>query len=285
MRMNIILNVVTITTITITFIIFISFIFITLNLSIFKKNWIDQLHVIVYLKDDTPKQDIEALKQSIAQCQEVQLVRFISKEKALTMLRSSLQGQDGILDGLAANPLPASLEVVLKGPYLNPEGVELFIKRFVNHSPVSDIEYGQKWLERFSVFFGMLKVTGFTLGGLLFLFTLLIISNTIKLMVYNRRDEIEIMRFVGATARFIRIPFCIEGILQGLIGAFMALLFIFAALHLGMEKVFLAMQFYLDSGSIVLLDLPVSLYVLLLGAVLGLAGSLLSLSSIEEMQA
>jgi cell division transport system permease protein len=241
--------------------------------------------VVIYLNDDTPKQDIRALEQSIALCPEVQMVRFISKEKALTILRTSLQGQDGILDGLATNPLPASLEVVLKEPYLNPEGVELFIKRFDKHSSVSDIEYGQKWLERFSAFFGMLQVTGFTLGGLLFLFTLFIISNTIKLMVYNRRDEIEIMRFVGATARFIRMPFCIEGILQGLIGSLMALLFIFAALHFGLQKVFLAMQFYLDSSSIVLLDLPVSLYVILLGAVLGLSGSLLSLSSIEEMQA
>jgi len=283
--MNILLNLVTIVTITITFIIFISFILIMLNLSLVKQNWIDQLHVIVYLKDDAPQRDIEALRQSLVQMAEVHSVHFISKEKALTILRTSLQGQDGILEGLTMNPLPASLEISLNESCLTPEGVETFVNKIIKSACIADIEYGQKWLERFLAFFGILKITGFTLGGLLFIFTLFIISNTIKLMVYNRRSEIEIMRLVGATSHFIRLPFCIEAMIQGILGALFALLFTYTVLQLGFKSLFLSFQFYLDAGSIVLLDFPISLYVLLLGAILGLAGSLASLSSIDEMQA
>jgi len=284
-RMNLLPNIATIVITTITFIIFISFILLLLNLSLFKQNWVNQLHIIVFLKDDTPQKNIDTLMQSLARMEEVHSLQFVSKEKALTLLRTTLQGQDGILEGLKTNPLPASIEINLKESHLTAEGFESFVVKLRDTACIADIEYGQKWLERFSAFFGILNIAGFSLGALLFIFTLFIISNTIKLAVYNRRDEIEIMRLVGATSFFIRLPFCIEAMFQGLVGSLLALVFTHSAIQHGLKKLFSSLQFSFDNGSLVLIDLPIALYVLLLGAILGLAGSLASLSSIHEMQA
>jgi cell division transport system permease protein len=284
LRKNILLNLITSTTIAITFIIFVSFLLIVMNLSIFKRNWVDQLQVILYFKDNITAAAMDKTKEYVAGHEEVDSVKFVSRDKALNMLRNSLKGQDGILEGLTENPLPSSLEIKLKKAYLTLEGVEQFVKKIEKNEYLEDIEYGQKWLERFIAFFEILKITGFVVGGFLFLFTLFIISNTIKLMVYNRRDEIEIMKLVGATNRFIKLPFCIEGVIQGLIGASLALLFLFLSVNLVMGRFISSLHFYFGTGNFVFLDSNLTVFVLLLGAVLGLAGSLLSLNSLKELQ-
>ena len=284
LKKNILLNIITSITIAITFIIFVSFLLIVMNLSIFKKNWVDQLQIILYFKDNITAAVIDKTKEYVASHEEVDSVIFVSKDKALNMLRASLKGQDGILEGLTENPLPSSLEIRLKKDFLTVDGVEQFIKKIEKNEHLKDIEYGQKWLERFIAFFEILKILGFVLGGFLFLFTLFIISNTIKLLVYNRRDEIEIMKLVGATNRFIKLPFCIEGVIQGLIGASVALVFVFLSVNLLMRGFISSLHFYLGTGNFVFLDSSLTAFILFLGAVLGLAGSLLSLNSLEELQ-
>lgn len=282
-RKNILLNLITSITIAITFIIFVSFLLVVLNLSIFKNDWVEQLQIITYFKDSTSTEAINKTKTQIAQYVEVDSMKFVSRDEALTILKSSLKGQDGILEGLTENPLPSSLEIKLKKDYLNLESIERFVRKIKNDY-FEDIEYGQKWLERFITFFEVLKITGFILGGFLFLFTLLIISNTIKLLFHSRREEIEIMKLVGATNRFIKIPFCIEGIILGLIGASIGLLFIYLSGNLVMNRSFETLHFYLSTHNFVFLDPTIVMYVLILGAVLGFAGSLLSLNSFQEMQ-
>jgi len=284
LRQNILLNLITSTTIAITFIIFISFLLIVLNLSVFQKNWVDQLQIILYFKDSANSVAIDKTKQQVIAHEEVDSVQYVSSSEALNILKDSLKGQDGILEGLVKNPLPSSLEIKIKEEYLTLEGVEQFVDKIKNIKYLDDIEYGQKWLERFITFFEMLKITGLVLGGFLFLFTLFIISNTIKLMVYNRRAEIEIMKLVGATNRFIKMPFCIEGVFQGIIGASFALIFLFISLNIFLNSFTSALHFYLGTSHFVFLDFTITLYVLLLGALLGLSGSLLSLNSLEELQ-
>jgi cell division transport system permease protein len=242
------------------------------------------LQIIIYFKDSTSTEAINKTKTQIAQYVEVDSVKFVSRDEALTILKSSLKGQDGILEGLTENPLPSSLEIKLKKDYLNLESIEKFVKEIKTNDYFEDIEYGQKWLERFVTFFEILKITGFILGGFLFLFTLLIISNTIKLLFHSRREEIEIMKLVGATNRFIKIPFCIEGIILGLIGASIGLFFIYLSGNLVMNRSFETLHFYLSTHHFIFLDPTIVMYVLILGAVLGLAGSLLSLKSFQEIQ-
>lgn len=284
LKKNILINLTTTITITITFIIFVSFLLIVLNLSVFKTNWVDRLQVIFYFKENTTPAAMQKTKAFIAAQEEVDSIEFVSKDVALKKLKTSLKGQDGILEGLTENPLPASLEIKLKKDFLTLEGVERFVKEIEKIEFVEDIEYGQKWLERFITFLGALKIIGFSLGGFLFLFTLFIISNTIKLMVYSRRDEIEIMKLVGATNLFIKFPFFIEGIIQGLIGAAFALFFIFLVSNLFMGSLIASLHFYLGSGEFVFLDKTFTFFIILLGAFLGFLGSLVSVNSLEELK-
>ena len=101
---NIPINLVTSTTIAITLIIFVSFLLIVLNLSTFKKKWVDKIQVIAYLRDNIPAETLEKTRQNFLHYAEVQSVTFVSKNKALKLLTTSLKGQDGILEGLDGNP-------------------------------------------------------------------------------------------------------------------------------------------------------------------------------------
>ena len=93
------------------------------------------------------------------------------------------------------------------------------MKKLRGTPAIDELQYGSDWLDRFSAFVALLKFLGWSLGGLLLAATIFVISNTIRLNIFARRDEIEIMRAVGATGLFIRAPFYLEGILQGVIGA------------------------------------------------------------------
>lgn len=283
-RRNIILHLLSASTVAVTFIVFISFLLLLLNVSVLKKNWIERMQVIVYFKAAASAEAVQKNRAVIESMAEVESAQFVSREDALALLQTALQGQDGILEGLSGNPLPHSIEIKLKDQNLGTPELENFIHRLEGLTAVDDIEYGQKWLERFRLFVEVLSVTGVCLGVLLFLFTLFIISNTIRLMVYIRRDEIEIMRLVGATNRFIKMPFCFEGIIQGLCGATAALAFFVAAEGLFLEKMTVFLQSYIGPQHVISIDGTIACYVLLLGGFLGLTGSLVSLGSLDELQ-
>ncbi len=282
LKKNIILTFISVTTISITFILCISFALIIFNLASFKKSWVDTLQVIVYLKDDSNAAAVEKLQSYIDLYQGVQTVRYVSRKEAMELLKESLQGQDGILEGLSKNPLPASLEVTFREEALSIDLIERFVNDIDGRGPIEDIEYGQKWLERFITIYDIFTISSLTLGICLIVFTYFIIVNTIRLMVYGRRDEIEIMRLVGATNLFIKLPFWLEGMLQGFAGAAVALLFIYAAFMIFIERNIKTLSFFFGSGEIFFLDTSLSCFILLLGALIGLVGSLFSLISLEE---
>ncbi len=283
-KSNLLLSLVTTTTIAISFIICLLFLIIFLNLSAFKKSWVDQIQIVLYFSDGTPAAAIDSAKQTIAAYDEVSSVRFVSSDAALEVLKQALRDQDGILEGLSENPLPPSLEIKLAPRHLTSEGIERFVSRLEGIPHAQDIEYGQKWLDRFMAIFDMLTITGLVLGVFLLLFTYFIISNTIKLMVYSRRDEIEIMKLVGATNLFIQCPFWIEGALQGFSGALAALVFVFVTVKFILERLIDSIQFYLGANSFIFLDTHHSLAVLALGASLGFIGSIFSLKALGEFQ-
>ena len=278
------INLISSTTIAITFIIFISFLLVVLNLSVLKKNWVDKLQIILYLNENITASSIEKTKEYISDLKEVDFVKFVSRDEALNMLKTSLKGQDGILEGLEENPLPSSLEIKLNKNFLTADCVEQFAAKVQKLESVADVEYGQKWLRKFITFFDALKLIGFCLTGLLFLFTLFIISNTINLMVISRRNEIGVMKLFGATNRFIKLPFYIEAVIQGVAGASIALLFLFLAINVFLNKFISSLHFYFGSSNLVFLDITLAFYILLLGAGLGFTGSLISLNSLVEFK-
>jgi cell division transport system permease protein len=260
-----------------------SMLLVLLNLSAFMETWADQLQIIVYFEMDAPEKDMERITQEIQARPEVERVTRVSPEEALVLLQGSLEGQDGILYGLPGNPLPASIEIKLREPYLTAEAVEDFVAGINRAPPVADIEYGQRWLERFTAFFKLARLTCLVLGVFLVIFTYCVIANTIRLMVYSRRDEIEIMKLIGAGSLMLKFPFWIEGALQGACGAAMALAVIVGVEKLAMDNLNTLLHFYLGSGSYVFLHWPIAAAVAAAGALLGLTGSFFAVKRLDAL--
>jgi cell division transport system permease protein len=169
----------------------------------------------------------------------------------------------------------------LKKDHLTTEAVDTFANSISLSPPIADIEYGQRWLEKFTAFFKLARLTGLVLGIFLIIFTYCIIANTIRLMVYSRRDEIEIMKLIGAGSMMIKLPFWLEGAIQGASGAGMSLLIIICVEKLAMHNLETLLHFYLGSGNYVFLNVPMAVAVIAAGALLGLTGSFFAVNRLD----
>jgi cell division transport system permease protein len=202
-------------------------------------------------------------------------VEFISKDEAMRELREGLGAQSKLLNGLTENPLPASFEVVFKDARTSGADPEKIKERLEKTEGVEEVQYTEQWLERFRGLMLILKVSGYIIGGLLCVAVLFIVTNTIKLTIYSRRDEIEITKLVGGTDWFIKIPFLIEGAIQGIFSGLIALLILFLVYALfSLKSVQVLGLFVLD---IVFLSGGYVIFIMALGLVLGVLGSLIAL--------
>jgi cell division transport system permease protein len=152
------------------------------------------------------------------------------------------------------------------------------VERLKNYQGINDIEYGDEWLKKFTTIFSFLNLVGILMIGLILLATIFIISNTIKLSIYHRSDEIEIMKLVGATDLFIKFPYFLEGLFQGTLGSLIAIGLLFTLYRV--STTWLANHRFLELGFLSLSFLPQDLtwMIILSGAALGALGSLTSLS-------
>ena len=107
-----------------------------------------------------------------------------------------------------------------------------FVEQMHNTKGIVDIQYNREWVERMQALSRLARAVGFFLGGILILASFFIISNVIKLNVFARRNEIEILRFVGATNSFIRVPFLMEGITLGVLGGLLSLALLYSLMQI-----------------------------------------------------
>ena len=248
------------------------FIITVINLNQIFNEWGSRIQVIAYLDKDIGSDEIKHITEMIAALPQTEQATYITKEKALTVLKKSLRDQDGILENLEENPLPASVEIQLKEEHKNPQSLNAFVDEVTRIEKVSDVEYGRDWLEKFSAFISMVRLVGISIGGLLLLATILIISNTIKLTIYSRREEIEIMKLVGATDFFIQAPFFLEGLLQGFLASLLALGTLYLGYKLLIYKLVSDFSLYLGSLNIIFLPRELVIALIVLGILLGIFG-------------
>ncbi|PLX17128.1 MAG: cell division protein FtsX [Candidatus Muiribacterium halophilum] len=212
-----------ITTITISLAIFGMILIFSMNLKEFAGILESQVDVTIYLVEDYSEDKLQELKDFIIDIPEIQSSVFVSKAEALEKLRKELNEEDFLLNALETNPLPDSIELKIKSSLSVHDIIKKLRSKFLI---IDDIFYGQEIVEKVNRFTQVLRIMGTILVVLLGLASMFIVSNTIKLTVYARREEIEIMKLVGATNSFIRWPFIFEGILQGAFGGVMAIIII-----------------------------------------------------------
>ena len=264
-------------TMAMTLFIFGGFLLIQQNLHGLLKGWGSQIQIFAYLENRLTAAEVEPLVNRLRGYPEVESVRFVSQGEAWENFKKSLGSQSGVLEGLSADILPASLEIALKAAYRNHDSLAGVAQRLRTEKDISEVEYPEEWMARFSLLVLGIQWAKWILGGFLFMATLLIVGNTVKLAILARREEIEIMQLVGAPAGLIKTPFVIEGMIQGLLGASLSLLFLWLLFLFLSSQLPFTLGVLTDRAQLRFLE-PESLALLLfLGWAMGAVGSLLSL--------
>ncbi|RJP86901.1 MAG: FtsX-like permease family protein [Desulfobacteraceae bacterium] len=223
------LNIVSILTISLSVFILSAFILFFINATDFLDGWRKGVRIIAYMADGVSEEQRQVMVDAIQTSDAAEDIKFVSKEEAYKELKQNIGEQSSLLDGLDKNPLPDSLEITLKDGVRSQEDIEKLANRISGLPNVDDVEYAQKWLHRFNGVYNLFKVTGGVLASIFFIATLLIIANTIRMIMFSRREEIEIIRIVGADENFVKYPLYIEAVLQGFLGGVIGIVTLFLA--------------------------------------------------------
>ncbi len=182
----------------------------------------ERVEVAVYLRDDARQSEIDLLLTELAAIPEVRSVRFISKRDAMARAQVELPEFGELFSDLEVNPLPQSLEVELRPGSRNPEVVERVSQSALLYPFVEDARYGREWVDKLFTLRRIGAATTAVLGSAFALVAALIIGTALRIAIFARREEIYVMRLVGATNGFIRRPFLLEGAMAGLLGGAIA---------------------------------------------------------------
>ncbi len=253
------------------------FLLVVLNLQNLTKDWRDDIQVVAYMDKVPSATELDEVLQKVKAFPEVETAIFVSKTDALQRFTKRLGEDSDLLTGLRADVLPASLELQLKGEYQTRNAVQQVADRLKSELKLEDLQYGKDWLEQFESFTTLLELVGVVLGGFLVFAAVFIVSNTIKLTLYARRDELEIMTLVGATLRFIKTPFIIEGLLQGILGGVLAVVILYGLHHFVLKDGLQVLLLTPAGFTIEFLPREMQLAIAAAGAFLGVLGSLLAL--------
>jgi cell division transport system permease protein len=273
MRGNLFPNLTTIAIIGISLLIFLSFSLIAFNLMSLLKIWEVKFEVIAYLKKGTSLSEVEAILRQIRQIEGVETVNYLSPFDAMAFMESRLGGQKNLLEGIQPSVLPASVEIRLKKDYWGQTKIEEVAAHLKRVPQIEEVQYGQEWIETFSVIVRLVRLTQLILGGLLLAAIIFIVANTLHLTISSRREEIEAMQMGGAHPAFIQVPFYIEGLIQGLLGAGMALGLLFLLYKVVLIMVTPVMKGWMAGLPILFLPWEIIVWVLSGGIVIGLFGS------------
>jgi cell division transport system permease protein len=186
-----------------------------------------EMTVFVYIRDDVPQRLIDDEYNRLLRMPEVEAAQFITKEQAMREFREELGDERSVLEVLETNPLPASFRVTLKGPYRTQEAIERFAGAMRNGVIVEEVSYGKEFIEQFSAVSRGFLYVDLVLGVIVVLSAVFIISNTVKLTILSRQKTIEVLKYVGATNRFIVTPFLIEGAFQAGVSSLLSLSLLF----------------------------------------------------------
>jgi Cell division protein len=208
------------------------FLLVAVNLREALKGLEERVEIVAFVLRGTPPETITLASQDIAAFPEVQTVDYVTEEQALGRAKKELvEFRDAYRD-LSVNPLPASFEIRLKAGYRNAAAAEAVAKRLEGFTFVEDIRYGRDWVERLDKLRNLAGIVGLVIGAAFAAVAVVIIGVTIRLTILQRAREISIMRLVGATNRFIRGPFLLEGALKGLLGGILSLGLCYAGFRL-----------------------------------------------------
>ncbi|MBE9528185.1 MAG: ABC transporter permease [Proteobacteria bacterium] len=239
----------------------------------------DRTNVVVYFDGATKGAEVKKYSTLIEAAEGVRSVTYVSSATALGELKSEFGGQD-LFSGIDSAMLPASFEVMIETEYREPEDLAGVVAGLKKLKWVESVEYSAEWAATLSSVLRFVEVAALAFGLFLAIATIFIITNTIRLTVYARRDEIEVMRLVGASDFFIKAPFFIEGVVQGLFGGLISLglLLLWRWILAANIPDYLSFMVVLPASTVTLLIILV-----LAGVATGVAGSFISMAKFMKI--
>ena len=176
------------------------------------------VEIIAYINDDVSEAAARALGEEIRTISGIAKVEFKTKDQALEEFKDELGYQQNMIDALGGNPLPHLYKINT----ISPEDVDIVAEAVQGFKEVQKVDYGKEIVEKLFAVLKWVRIVGITVIVLLGLAAVFLIATTIRLTVFNRRKEIQIMKILGATNGFIRWPFLLEGMVLGFTGALIA---------------------------------------------------------------
>jgi cell division transport system permease protein len=240
--------------------------------------WTEKIEIVVYLEDGIEDRVRDSLENRLRADPAVASIQLVTQEEALKRFKKLFRDLASLPEDLGENPFPASLEVGLRQDHQSPAEVKRLARKFADVPGVQEIQYDLLWIERLATGVRLLRGAGAFLGGILVLAGVFTISNVIRLTVYAREDELDIMRLVGATRAYVKGPFVVEGMIQGGFGGLVAVGLLWVALgwlsrDLASSELLGRTAFALPSDIATLLVVG--------GMIVGVAGSLVSLRRVR----
>ncbi len=232
-----------------------------------------QVEMSIYLKEDLTTPQVMEVGKHLKALPGVESVSFVNKDEALAQFKEQLGEQAGILEAVNGNPLPASYSLSFDTPTHLKQAAVIVSE----YKAVESVQYGQDIIEQLYKVAQFIRIAGAVIIVFLAGAELFIISNTIRLTVFARRREIQIMKYVGATNGFIRWPFIYEGVVIGIIGSGIASIFIWEGYQLVLAKINEAGLVFLPLMRVYPFMMYIVLSLLIAGVFIGVLGSAISL--------
>lgn len=239
----------------------------------------ERLEVSVYLKEGLTDQDKDYLLARLKAEPGVKKAVFLPKAEALAMLKKELKGQESLMEGLSGNPLPDSYEVTVDTKYADAVKMETLTKKIAKYFGVEEVSYGRQGVAVLERILKLVTYGGITLAVLLGVTVVFIISNSVRLALYSRGQEIELMQWIGATRWFIMGPFLVEGMLVVVLGTSLSV-GILAVLFQALPRE--VVLFLSGPGGLDFLPPSVIAYMIGGGGALGIVGGLVSVNKFLE---
>jgi cell division transport system permease protein len=241
--------------------------------------WTQKVQVVFFLEDHIEDRVQASLENRLKDDPAVESQVLVTRGEALERFRALFRDMRSLPEDLGENPFPASIEVSLRPGHQSPAEVERLVAAFEKAPGVREAQYDLLWIDRLSTGVRLVRGAGAFLGGILVLAGVFTISNVIRLTVYAREDELDIMRLVGATQAYVKGPFVAEGMIQGGLGGLIAVALLWAAFRF-LRRDLMAASDLLGRAP---LALPSDLVLVLVvgGMAVGIAGSLVSLRRVR----
>jgi len=235
--------------------------------------------ISLYIKQNITEQQAQDRAELLSELQDIENVKLIKREDGLKHMQQ-ISGVQDIIDTVGGNPLPHVLVVTPRMNLFGDSGIDLeeLAKRLENYPEVDSIQMDIEWVQRLRAILHIAERVVLVVGFLLGLTVLLVVGNTIRLNIENRREEIEVSQLVGATTAYVRRPFLYGGVWYGFFGGVLSLVIVHSSLLFMIAPVNQLAKLYGSHYSVTGLGAWITLVILVSSSLLGLVGAWIAMA-------